>query len=217
MIHIDLMYISMISILAPTILGAALFNRFPRELKILSIFIFGTCFLELVVYIASLYNVNNMAIFHLFTYMEFGCISLIYYEILKSIKVIRRFIISLSVLFAILSIYILFEWESLSSYNSMQRGLEHVFVLMYIVQFINLFSKRQASERFLMKPYFILSLGFIIYFSGTFLIFLDANRYIRFDQLENWSIHSLLNIMLNTTYFIVLWMGGKRPHLLKLR
>lgn len=210
MIHIDLMYISMISILAPTFLGVALFKQLPMELKLLALFIFITCIMDGVVYVAWQFNVNNIAVFHLFTYIEFGIISLIYSKLFKAIRVVRYSIMTLSAMFLILSIYLLYKHEHLDTYNSLQRALEHIIVLIYVVLFLFLYSRRHIEERLLLKPYFILSIGFLTYFSLMFLVFLDANNYLGFDNFFNWSIHSVLNIFLNIIYFAVLWIGGKQ-------
>jgi hypothetical protein len=199
----------MISVLAPTVLGAVLFKWLPRELKVLAIFIFLTCLLEAFVYVTWQLNVNNQALFHLFTYIEFGCLSLIYFILLRAIRIVRYAIIILGAVFFSLSMYILFKWEYWDSYNSVQRGLEHIIVLMYMILFLFLFSRRLPEERFLLKPYFILSCGFFIYFAVTFLVLLDTKEYVNFNNVFNWSVHSVLNIFLNIVYFIVLWAGGK--------
>ena len=209
MIHIDLIYLSVISILAPTALGAALFKILPRELRILAVFVFVTCLLEAVAYVASILYVNNLVLFHVFTYIEFGCISFMYFSLFRRIRMVRYAILVLSAIFLILSTYLLLAREYFDHYNSLQRVVEHSIVLMYVLFFFFLFSKRSPEERFLLKPYFILSCGFLIYFSMTFIVLLDANHYIELNNFFNWSVHSVLNIFLNGVYFIVLWIGGK--------
>lgn len=209
MIHIDLMYISMISILAPAFLGVAVFNRLSSELKVLSVFVLITLVLEAVVFVAFNLGANNMAVFHTFTYVEFSCISLIYYGIFKSKKYIRLMPLVLYLLFLAFSIHSLVNWEFLDRYNSIQRAGEHILVLTYVIVFIASFSRSSNMGRLKLRPMYILSIGFLLYFSGTFLTFLNANNYIEFDDLFNWSIHSILNIFLNTIYFIVLWTASK--------
>lgn len=204
------MYISMISVLAPTILGASIFNRLSVGLKILAVFIFVTCLLEGVVFIAFRQSVNNMAIFHLYTYLEFGFISAIYYHFYKSNQLRRMLILFQGILFTCISIYSLVAWEYLDKYNSIQRGVEHILLLVSLLLFTLTFLGSSNMRKYRIRPYFILTVGFLIYFSGTFLIFLNANKYIEVDQLSNWSVHSILNIFLNSIYFAVLWTEGKR-------
>jgi len=203
------MYLSMISILAPTFLGVGLFRSLPRELRILAFFVFATCLLEGVVYVAWLYNVNNLGMFHLFTFVEFIFVSIIYYRLLKSIRVVRYAILALGLFFMTASAYILFKQEYFDQYNSTQRGIEQLIILVYVLLFLYLFSKRLPEERHLLKPYFYLSIGWLIYFSGTFVIFLDAYGYIDLSRFLNWSVHSVLNIFLNAIYFAVFWMAGR--------
>lgn len=209
MIHIDLIYISVISILAPTALGAALFKILPRELRAIAILVFATCLLEAVSYVASLLYFNNLFLFHAFTYVEFGCISFMYFSLFRRIRKVRRSILFLGVIFLGLSIYFLLIKEGFDQYNSLQRAVENSIVVVYALFFLFLFSKRTPEERFLLKPYFFLSCGFLIYFSVTFVVFLDANHYIELNNLFNWSVHSVMNILLNAIYFSALWTGGR--------
>lgn len=209
MIHIDLMYLSMISVLAPTVLGIALYRTLTKELKILTVFVVATCILEAGVYVSSRYNINNMVAFHLFTYLEFGAVSLIYYHLFRFVRVIRYGIMMSGIIFLALSIYGLFNWEYIDQYNTLQRALEHSIILIYTFVFLVLFFKRLPKEKYLLRPYLYLTLGWCIYFAGTFLVFLDAHSYVDFDDFFNWSVHSVLNIFLNAIYFAALWTGGK--------
>ncbi len=213
MIHIDLMFLSMISILAPTVLGAAIYKMLPRQLKVLALYIFIKFVLEGVVYVTWQLGVNNLALFHLFTYIEFGFISMIYFSLFRMIRFVRYGIIILGSTFLILSVYLLLNYEYLDSFNSLQRGLEHIIVLIYVLFFLFLFSRRSPEERFLLKPYFYLSCGFLIYFSVTFLVLLDTKEYVNFNNFFNWSVHSVLNIFLNAVCFSVIWSGGKMMRL----
>ncbi len=209
MIHIDLIYLSAISILAPTVLGAAIFKFLPKDLRIVAFLVFVTCLLEAVSFAASLAYINNLFLFHLFTYIEFACISYMYLSLFKRIRLIRYGIPILSATFVVLSIYFLLKKEYFDHYNSAQRGLEQLIILVYVLLFLYLFSKRLPEERHLLKPYFYLSIGWLIYFSGTFVIFLDAYGYLDLSRFLNWSVHSVLNIFLNAIYFAVFWMAGR--------
>jgi hypothetical protein len=99
--------------------------------------------------------------------------------------------------------------DLVGQYAWILQAMEHSVVLMYVLLFFSLFSKRSTKERFLLKPYCIISFGFLIYFSVTFMVFLDANYYIELNNFFNWSVHSVLNIFLNMIYFSALWVGGK--------
>lgn len=181
MIHIDLMFISMISVVAPMVLGAALYKTLPRELKVLVIYVFIKGILEGVVYVMWQLSLNNLPFFHLFTYLEFGFISLIYYYLFIRIRRVRYGILMLSAVFLILSIYLLSNYEQLDSFNSLQRGLEHIMVLLYVTLFLTLFFKRLPRERYLLKPYFIMSCGFLVYFVLALAVLLDAKEYVNFE------------------------------------
>lgn len=205
-----MMYISMLSVLIPTFLAVVVFLRLEKPLKILAGFIFTLFIMQIIVFIFYLYGINNLAIFHAFTYIEFTCISLLYFSFFHPGSIIRTLVGVLFIAFLLFSLWNSIYWEKLNSFNSNQRAVEFSIVFVYLIMFFSKSLKREKSAVLEWQPYFILSFGYFIYFSGTLLLFLNANEFIALDIEDNWMVHAVLNIFLNIIYFIVLWKGSQR-------
>lgn len=198
----------MVSILLPTCLGAILFRHLPKSLKILAVFIFIVALLEVITYIMSAMSMNNMLLFHAYSFVEFGCISLIYYTILNSVKT-RRFVLTVLTLFVVLSSANIIYFESIESFNSYQRFMEFVFIILYLFLYMSELIKSEDSPFLEMHPYFILSISFLVYFTGTFILFIYAKNISKSQTISPWTIHAALNIFLNLMYSVVIWKGSK--------
>ena len=209
MTNIDMMYMSMLSVLLPTIMAGAVFVRLPTPLRILSVFIFATFTLEAVGFAFYQLGINNMVIFHVYTYLEFLSISLIYFVIFKESKVLKWGVGLFTLSFLILSILNLLLGEHTAVFNSIQRVVEYGFLLFYFVFYLSKVISGREAPFLELHPYFVLTVGFLIYFSGTLFLFLSVNKLQEWGIVDYWMIHGVLNILLNITYFAVLWNGSK--------
>lgn len=198
----------MVSILLPATVGTVLFRQLPVALKILAILIFSLCGFELSSYVLYRYSVSNMFLHHAYTFIEFGLISAIYFVLFKS-KSFRISVVVLGTVFLGLSIGSLFFIENVNDFNSFQRSCEVAILMIYFFVYIYQQMKRRELFQVEFNPYFLLTVGFLIYFSGTFLLFFYANEFIKTSNLSYWIIHCSLNIFLNIIYSIVLWKGSK--------
>lgn len=214
MTNIDMMYLSMLSILLPAIMAVAVFKRLPISLKILSFFIFVTCLMEGLVYLTYQLGINNMPIFHVYTYLEFISISLIYFYIFRSSRVMKWLILLFVMSFIVLSSINIFLGEQATVFNSFQRFVEYGFLMVYFVVFLSKIVASREAPFLELHPYFVLTVGFLIYFTGTLLLFLNVNQLKEWGIVDYWMIHGILNIFLNIIYFAVLWNGSKVAKLL---
>lgn len=199
----------MFSILLPTILGAILFKRLPNTLKVLTVFVFLTVISEILTYIFYLNGQNNLFLYHIYTFLEFGFISWIYASIFNR-KYLKVIIGILSLAFISASALSLIKLESLVEFNSIQRMIELIILVLYFFIHMGMLMKSKKAPFLEMHPYFILTLGFIIYFIGTAILFYFTNLFIEMGNLVSfWMIHGALNIFLNIIYSIVLWRGSE--------
>ncbi len=214
MVNLDMMHISMLSVLIPTGLSLAVFNRLTMPLKFLAAFLLASCLTQGVIYYYFINSMNNLPLFHLFTFIEFIAISVMYYLIFKSSRTLRTLVVILSISFLLFSIINLFKWEDIYVFNSNQRFAEFIVLLTYFLLFFRIALKGTFNLPLVQHPYFILTLGYFIYFTGTIFLFLNANNFIALDIVNYWMIHAILSIFLNVIYFIVLWKGSKFSKLL---
>ena len=101
-------------------------------------------------------------------------------------------------------------WEPFNTFNSNLRSIENLIIILFCLLFYyNLFQKTLVTN-LSRYPYFYGVSGMLIYFSGTFFIYMFAkymNKNIA-DML--WLVHAILNILLNTSIAITLWLSGTR-------
>lgn len=200
--------ISFYSILAPTLVGVFLFKRLPRLCKYLCILIFSLAIFEFVGEIASNYLGTNLFLFHLYTYVEFGIIAFIFYNLSKEV-VWKRIILIFAIIFALFSIINLTFIETLLQFNSNQRYLEGIMILIFCVGYYTKLL-RKAENIYLEKhPFFWLTSGYFIYFAGTLFLFLFSRELMENNNAAFWSLHGILNIFLNLIYVLTLWLGSK--------
>ncbi len=204
----DLMDLSMFSILPPSILGVVWFRKLPTTLKILVLFILAALLLEVIAYVLFLNARNNMFVFHIHTYLEFSCFALIYYR-LTTHQFIKLFIQITSFLFIVFSVFYTFQLEFIQL-NPTQRLIEAIILVVF---FFLYFAETISNNKIPFvewNPFFLLTIGLLIYFVGTTLIFISLDEMNEFGNVSLWAIHSLLNVMLNIFYTIVIWRSSKR-------
>lgn len=180
----------------------------PKALRWLSAFIFITFALEVTTVVLSQNSINNLILFHLHTVVEVVMLSLLFQFLLKGawLKTITWVFIIAFVLFAII-----YPWyyDRFGEFNSLQRGVQGIAMIILCIVFLLQLISRLDVERLSDYPYFWLFSGLMIYFSGTFFLFLYSNKYFKLGNMDYWFIHSLLNIFLNFIFAITLWKGRK--------
>lgn len=202
------MYLSTLSILLPTFFGAVFFKSLSRPIKILVFFIFTGVIFEGVTAAFFFFKMNNMVIFHLFTIFEFLFISAIYYCLFNN-PILKKIVILLFAGFFAYSTIDIFYSGDINLLNGINRVIESGILMIYFFGY--LYSSLVEShvpfvER---NPYFILTIGFLIYFIGTVLLFFFSNNIIKSNIISAWTIHSILNIFLNVIYTVTIWRCSK--------
>lgn len=180
-----------------------------NTLKILGVFVFIMAIFEVVNNIHLHYGINNMYMFHLYSYIEFLVISCIFYSLFQSKRLKISVILSL-VCFYIFSIVNLIKWESIVDFNSNQFAFEAVLIFFYCIGYYSELLQRPIVMHLEKNPEFLLVSGYFIYFSGTFMLFVSSKELLLTNNEGYWILNSILNIILNTTYALVLWLGKKR-------
>lgn len=199
----------MFSILAPTILGVIFYSKLVNATKTLAVFVFITFVLEVVIRIMSELEMNNMVFFHLYSFLEFGFISLIYYQLSVN-RVWRKMIITALVIFEGFSIGNLLFWEEITHFNSIQRHIELILLLLLFLAYCIKLIYEDRNKSFFENPFFILTGGFMIYFTGTMYLFIHADELLYSSKNYYWIIHGFFNIFLNIVYSIVIWKSRIR-------
>lgn len=196
------------SIIAPLFVGVVFIRTLLISCRLLFLLIITVAIIELLAIILAKYGINNLFLFHLYSFIEFGVISMIYYQLIRNTQQ-RKFILYFLVVFQGFSLLNLLFFEKITGFNSFQRNIEAIILMFYFFFYLFEISKLK-HEYSLRNPFFILTFGFIIYFVGTLSLFVYANQIIQGTDNSYWLIHSVLNIFLNGIYTIALWKGRIR-------
>ena len=198
--------LSTLSFLVPITLGTRNFLRLPIEGKILTIYLIVTLALDLLIWNLSSNSFNTMPFFHIHTLIEFVIIVTILYCISNSVD--RKLIVTLTVLFMIFSCINLCFFEHLSQFNSNQRFVECLFLVILFVRYLfqNQDTSNSTNNRFLV-------VCFLVYFIGTILVFVLSKELFLGKRVNYlWVIHALLNIALNLLFVVFLFKSSKQNH-----
>lgn len=201
------MYLSSLTILIPVFFGAVFYGALTRALKILYGFIVLSALFELWAAVLSHFYMSNLYLFHIQTLVEITLISCVYYFIFRY-SWQRKIVVILSSLFIIyvsMSLYFDFSFDRI---NSTERMIESSILIIYFMLYVLHLLGKSRTPFLEMHPYFILTSGFLLYFSGTICVFIFSEELEGSTFLTVWGIHSLLNIFLNIIYTSVIWRSN---------
>lgn len=152
-------------------------------------------------------QVNNLFLFHLYTPVEFGFISTVYFTIFKKWSY-KKLILVISISFLSYLILSIFN-SDLKRFDALNRTIESGILLVYFSIYLIEVLKNSKEPYLEIHPYFILTVGFVLYFAGTIIVFFISNNLDSNAFIPIWAIHSILNIFLNSIYSVVIWRSKK--------
>lgn len=155
----------------------------------------------------ALNGIYNLYLFHLHTYVELGFFLWVYSDILSRDK--SRLLKIFALIFYVLSVLNSIFLESFMEFNSNQRYLEGVILIIVCLLYFNQLFKELKIEKLERDPYFLLTSVILIYFCGTLFLFATYNYVEKEVANYYWDVHSILNIIINCCYALVLWTGRK--------
>lgn len=203
-----LIILSGISLVLPLILSLINFNKVDKTLKKLSVFIFIFVPIEIFAFYLMFEGKNNLYLFHIFTYVEGIFYALIFYDILKG--KMKKLIPYLFFTFLVFSIINSIYWEPLVIFNSNQRSVGGVIILIYVMGYFAQIFHEAKIQKIEQDAYFFMCSSILIYTAGTLFLFILANQVLTEENNAYWDLHSVLNILLNIGFTITLWMGTRK-------
>ncbi|MEM8583364.1 MAG: hypothetical protein AAGF87_03795 [Bacteroidota bacterium] len=152
---------------------------------------------------------NNLPGAHLFTITQFGLIIWIYKELLSQIS--TKLWLALIAVFFVIGIANGLYYDGFLNLNPSTRALEAILLLVVIIGYFYNLLRQETLVRLEREPLFWTSAGLVIYLSGSLLVFLVSNIFLSDETTYDilWAlfgIHSLLNILLNISLAIALWI-----------
>lgn len=142
-------------------------------------------------YVLWLLKVNNLPLLHLYTPLEFLLVTYIFYSVSSSerLKLLLKIICIAFLFFSLInSLFI----QSVYRFNSYAKTLESFFLILIC---INWFFNTLTDVNGYQKPFAWMASGFLIYFSGSLLLYVLSNYLLSFVQqwqLYAWYFHTFL-------------------------
>ncbi len=192
--------------------GLIKFRSFPMPLRIVAVHVFIAGLVDLSAMVLWNYRINNLFLLHVYTIEECGMILWFYSYLLRDAgnrKIFLYAFLGFAILSTANSIYL----QKLTQNNTYARSLEAMIIIicaiMYYMKLLSE-SKLKSPAR---SPYFWINTGFLIYFSGSLVLFTLSN-YIRGPQyrqlrLDVWTLHAFFAIVLYALISVGLWKHRK--------
>jgi hypothetical protein len=196
-----LLYLSLLLGFIPIVISV-LFPKKTKNLRVISIYLFTALFTDLFLNpISKVYFNSPFIASKIFTVIEFALVSLYLFPLIQ-LKTKKSIFITFSSLFVvtIFTENILIKNQSFDSFST---GVSALIVLIYSI--IYLFSKVSFDtnpESFKLDKTFLIVSSILIYFSGTFFIYiLIKNNYLYEDFRSS---YSLINALVLTTRNLII-------------
>ncbi len=190
---------SSFSILIPLLLSLNYIRTFNLSLKVLFIYILLSILVEILTGYLSINNINNLFIYYYFSFLEFVLFVIIYFHILNIYrkKMLMWCIISIFGLICLIDFLLLGGDNKM---NELSRNVESVSLITLSIFYFNSLIKNSDGQNLLQQFSFWFNSSIIIYFSGSFFIFLFSNYML--DESPDtffaiYAIHSIFNIIFN--------------------
>lgn len=197
----------MASAFVPVFMFAVRFGKISETLRYLGVFlIFNVC-VEIIAGFLGYKGINNIYLLHLHTPIEFYCVLFVTASVIGT-NIISKILIFLAVIFTLFCLIDAMWIETLQNFNFFPRGLEGLIIISTCSFFFYRLFVAEETVDLLKYPYFWLFGGWLIYFSGTFFLFIykqNAGFTLTFPV-----IHSILNIFLNLVYTYTLWLDSRK-------
>lgn len=146
----------------------------------------------------TIYNILSI-----FTVIEYSIFTYVLYSIIEN-RVFRTLILGSAIAFYIfaVSLYIYGVDEDQYSFDSLPASVESILIVAYSIFYLfDQMNKPQVMFIY-QEPNFWFVVGFIIYFSGTLFLFIQANNLDRDIRDNFWKINLFLNITKNILFAI---------------
>lgn len=181
-----------------------------RAVRVLCWLIFFALLIESISRIFWFFKVSNLFLWPIYITVEFGLLTWMYSLVLdqKWLTALRGWM--LGVFTAIVLMREVGQHGQSVWIDNAGRSIESVVVIFLALAYFYKVFQELKVQNLLLEPFFWVSAGLLLFFSGNFLIFIFMNFILLYSKNLNdqiWVIHALMNYMLYITYAIALWVG----------
>jgi hypothetical protein len=200
-------------VLVSAVMAAIRFKSTDKPRRLLCLLIFFAFLVESISRVFWFYKTSNLFLWPIYIITEFGLLLWMYSLVLENNFLVKaRLWIWLAFLGLTISRFINQSGQSILIDN-LGRLIESALVIFFaLAYYFKLFQELKVQTLWL-DPFFWISGGLLLFFSGSFLIFIFINFILLYSQSLNdqvWIIHAFLNYLLYSIYTFALWLSPKK-------
>ncbi|SHJ28689.1 hypothetical protein SAMN02745146_2764 [Hymenobacter daecheongensis DSM 21074] len=207
-----LMRLTLLPVLAASLIGLVRFRHLPPNLRYLAAGVgFFLLPMGLLGLLLLVLHRNNLFLMPIYTLGELGILAAVYHRTLHSVF-FTRLMLWLTAGFASYAVVDLLAATMLTRFRPGQQVLQSVLILAMVGFYFRQLLNELQVKRLWQEPMFWVSAGLCIYFLGYLQIALFSNYLLRYSRQLNmniWAVHSLLFIVLYLCYCRALWVSPK--------
>ena len=200
-----------ISVFFPCIPALLRYRKFPKELKLISIYVMICAMFEIVSHYLWSHKINNLPLLHLYIPVTFTMLFLFYKHILRN--QIKKYIWYLiAIVFYLFSIIDSVWLQGLYNFNSYTINLENAIMVFFSILCFYRIGKEMKVLQLERYPIFWINTGVLFYYSGSLLLFTLSNEAISFSRtirMHIWNLHALFVMLMYFLISIGLWVNRK--------
>ncbi|RZK04412.1 MAG: hypothetical protein EOO46_16645 [Flavobacterium sp.] len=147
-------------------------------------------------------NGESVFLYKLFTFVEaIAFFAFLYYQLVN--RKVKKIVIFAGIVFLLLSIFISFVFNGAHIIDSVQIGVETIFILVF--SFYYMYERmNDTSTLYVYSTFsFWTVTGMVLYLSGSFFIYIFADSLPKADVHKYWIVTNILSILKNLFFTIV--------------
>lgn len=207
----SLIYLSSVSVLFPLILSFIRKQYLDKALKILLYYLFASLAIEVfATFWAFVLHKPNHFMLNTFVVVECVIISLMFSEVFVSV-LLKKISLATTATFTIFSIVLLSYSESFFVFNSTISTIACLLITTWVFVYFYQILQNLQEKTLSTLPMFWISVGCLLYFSGTLFVFLYGeiilNERSRTLYQNLWIIYYILLFIFRTLLAIGIWFS----------
>ena len=208
-----LSFLSSNVIYLPIIVGLVYIRKLNSAYRLLFFLVVIGGIVENIYAKAASMSITSLTL-NLYTIVETLLIALIYHKLSYS-QLWKKLIIILTAIFCLYFFLNWFFFQGKNELNSISMGLECILMIILSAGMFHQLIINVPSNSFIQSEEFWFNFSVFMYFSLNIFIFLFSNSLFQenapnFFGIRLWHIHSIANILFNSSFAVALWLAGKK-------
>ncbi len=183
------------------------FRHLGTAMRIVAFYVFLGAFTQIFSSYLNRIHYRNLWLLHFYTPLEFICIVWFYGTVFKGF--IKKSVFwGATVGFTMLSALNTLFLQDIDMFNTYARSLEGILVILLCLVWCYRTLLEMKIQRLEQDPVFWVNTGFLLYFSGSVLLFAFSNYIVDINRALNlyiWAFHALFSLLLYFFITLGLW------------